>query len=788
MTAVIRRPFFEIFGGRRGDSSVAMLARKAAMAGYAVLPIAPAEKTPLCPLTDSQARRADKEAAYAARDAGRASWERVRHPCGIEHATTDPKVAGRWFKRLEERHPDLNLAVSVAESRVLVVDADTAKEMASWLTLWARAEDSEDLLDAAPTVRSPGKREADGTWSHKEGGHYWFLLPDDVDLGDLADVASIPIGTDRDHPAVLKVAGYVLVPPSVRDEGAYVMESNAHMAPDWLIEYALDYVEHRREVRAQRRDAALDADEQIRLTQSSIPWEDILIPRGWTDSGKCSRCGCPEWTAPGDHGSPKSATAHDAGCGEYDTVDGFIHVWTDNPPEGLLRAGTKTFSKIQFVAWHDHDGDMSAGMADLDIERQVGGGGTAFDEDEIDQLIANHRDGQPGTVPPGAALPDHGGVDADEGDDEDDESDDADEEEDVDAAGLDPVQALLAELIPASGLDGIPPPVPLVEGLLDRNSLARVIGKSGHGKSFFMIDIAGHVGLGEDWHGHKVSQGDVVYMVAEGAAGIRKRVRAWERHHGVELGERVKFLPRPVQVANDEWKTFIAAMAILKPALIVVDTQARVTAGMNENGPEDMGVLVARLERLKRYTEACIVLVHHKGHTGDHGRGHSSVIAAMDAEIEVTKEDKSKIAILSTKQKDEEDFDPIRLQGIKVHVDIDGKQVSSLVLVEPGADGTEPDGDPFGEIVTVSEMSPARDRVAAALYRTFVAGSSGATKGEIKRVIRDTDRGPNGRPMSVRTFLRAWSELEASNVLIRTGANFQLDPAEAVRLGLRDED
>jgi hypothetical protein len=101
MTSVAQRPFSEIFGGLPGETSVAQLAAAAARAGYAVLPIAPGEKTPLCPLTQRQRDQADRAAAEEARDAGRGdtsgSWRKVRHPCGIEHATTDPKLARRWF-------------------------------------------------------------------------------------------------------------------------------------------------------------------------------------------------------------------------------------------------------------------------------------------------------------------------------------------------------------------------------------------------------------------------------------------------------------------------------------------------------------------------------------------------------------------------------------------------------------------------------------------------------------------------------------------------------------------
>src|SRR5690606_18266607 len=237
----------------------------------------------------------------------------------------------------------------------------------------------------------------------------------------------------------------------------------------------------------------------------------------------------------------------------------------------------------------------------------------------------------------------------------------------------DPVERLLSEMIPASQLAQIPPPVPLVEGLLDKDSLARVVGKSGHGKSFFMIDLAGHVATGRLWLGRPVTQGKVAYMVAEGAAGIRKRVRAWEKHHGVEMGDNVLFLPRPVQVKSTEWMVWIAAMAKIKPTMIIIDTQARVTAGANENGPEDMSLMVQRMEVLREKTGACVVLVHHKGHTGDHGRGHSSVIAAMDAEIEVTRDNGTKVSIMSTKQKDQEDFAPIRLEMKKVEIDEDPK-------------------------------------------------------------------------------------------------------------------
>jgi hypothetical protein len=765
MPDVTSRPFSELFGGRPGDGSLESLARAAARAGYAVLPIAPGEKHPLCVLTDRQRQQADKKAAQEARDVGKRNWERVRHPCGICHSTTDEKEAHRWFKRLAEEHPGLNLAVDVNRSRALVVDADTAAELASFTTLWARKEGVEDLIHAAPTVRSPGDRDEHGAWKHSEGGHYWFLLPEGVDLGDLAGVTSIPIGTDPEHPAQLKVAGYVLVPPSVRSEGEYRMASDAHVAPGWLIDLVVGHLTGRRETRAERRDRALDADDHIRLAQSLIPWASVLVSRGWVDSGKSSRCGCPEWTAPGDHTSTKSATAHDPGCAEFDTADGFIHIWTDNPPGGLAAAGAKTFSKIQFVAWHDHGGDVAEAMADLGIERTGSGQPTVLDRERVAELLATSKNGS--------------STAADTSDDTDDGGDADPEPEDTD---IDQVDALIAELIPASDLDKIPPPVPLVEGLLDRNSLARVIGKPGHGKSFFMIDISGHVALGKPWHGRACSQGDVVYMVAEGASGMHKRIRAWELHNKAQLGARVKFLPRPVQVKDHEWLVWVAAMAKLRPSMIIIDTQARVTAGANENGSEDMGLLVQRAELLRQQTGACVVLVHHKGHQGDHGRGHSMVIGALDAEIEVTKEGRNKIAVMSSKQKDQEDFDPIRLELAKVRIDIGTK--GSAVLVAPGEEGA----DPFVEAEpVVDEQSPARDRLVKWIYQGFNHGRGG-TKGEIRAYVSERDRGAKGKPMSRASFFEAWGRLEKDQVLVpEAKSRFKVSTTEARRLGLEND-
>lgn len=220
-------------------------------------------------------------------------------------------------------------------------------------------------------------------------------------------------------------------------------------------------------------------------------------------------------------------------------------------------------------------------------------------------------------------------------------------------------------LLDSAGLDGIPEPDPLVDGILFRDSLAWLPGKPGHGKSFVALDVAGCVGTGEPWQGYKVVPGPVVYIAAEGVSGIRWRVRAWEQAMGRQMTG-VKFLPMPVQVAADgEWDALIEVVTEIMPALIVVDTQARVTVGMEENAASDMGVLVHKLEKLRTATRACVLVVHHQGRNGEHMRGSTALDGAATTILQVTKED-TEITVKCAKQKDAEEFDEIKLRLVPI--------------------------------------------------------------------------------------------------------------------------
>ena len=224
-----------------------------------------------------------------------------------------------------------------------------------------------------------------------------------------------------------------------------------------------------------------------------------------------------------------------------------------------------------------------------------------------------------------------------------------------------PVDRLRARLLDSAGLDHIPAPQPVVAGVLYRDSLAWLIGPPGHGKSFVALDIAGHVGTGETWAGNPTTAGRVLYVIAEGASGLRGRVRAWEDAMRQSMAD-VVFLPVAVQAAADgDWTALVELAAERPPALVVLDTQARVTVGMEENSARDMGLFVHRAERLRSATAGCVLVVHHQGRNGEHMRGSTALEGAATTIMRVSK-DEDLVTVECAKQKDAAPFEPIYLR------------------------------------------------------------------------------------------------------------------------------
>lgn len=270
---------------------------------------------------------------------------------------------------------------------------------------------------------------------------------------------------------------------------------------------------------------------------------------------------------------------------------------------------------------------------------------------------------------------------------DDGEQDAAEAEGEISALEL-RIRALDAELLDTDSLSSIPRNEPLVDEFLYLNTTVRVNGASGAMKSFVMLDLAAHVATGLPWRGRKVKQGTVIYLVAEGAGGFEKRVRAWEQHYGIPI-KNLLILPRAVQVNNMEWDALTEVCKRRSAALVICDTQARITVGVEENSAKEMGVIVHRVEEMRMATEACVALVHHQGVQGERGRGSTSVKGAMQTELRVVRDGKglanTRITVISDKQKDDEEAEDVvfalEQQVIKGMAKEDGTPITSVVLV-----------------------------------------------------------------------------------------------------------
>lgn len=314
-----------------------------------------------------------------------------------------------------------------------------------------------------------------------------------------------------------------------------------------------------------------------------------------------------------------------------------------------------------------------------------------------------------------------------------------------DTPELTPVERLRTQLLDRAALDTVRPVTPLIRDVLDLDSESWIIGAPGGFKSFVAKDWALHVACGLPWRGKRVTQGKVIYMAAEGEKGIPNRVRAWEIQHGVRA-ENVLFLPTPVQVANGTmWDAWVELCRQEAPVLIVLDTQARITAGLDENSNGQMSVLTEAVRRLRAATRACVLVVHHTGRNGQDARGASAVDGAQDVEWRVDRpEGKARRQLLTAKLScdkskdgsDAEVFD-FTMEIIKVGVDAeDGRPITSLALArwDPFAPTLRANGEPQWRI----DVTGVADEIMTVM--TAHSGAAGATFADIDRWVMELRR------------------------------------------------
>jgi hypothetical protein len=178
-------------------------------------------------------------------------------------------------------------------------------------------------------------------------------------------------------------------------------------------------------------------------------------------------------------------------------------------------------------------------------------------------------------------------------------------------------EPLHSALLTVSELAELPPPSWLIDGLVPAGALAELIGPPSTYKSFTAIDMACALATGLPFGSrHRVSEAAaVVYVAGEGSSGMHARIAAWCHHRKIDpdvLDGVLHALPRPVQLHDDDQMAELTAVATETEAkLVVFDTRARSTVGLEENSATEQGTAIANAERLIADTGATVLVVHH---------------------------------------------------------------------------------------------------------------------------------------------------------------------------------
>jgi Arc/MetJ-type ribon-helix-helix transcriptional regulator len=235
-------------------------------------------------------------------------------------------------------------------------------------------------------------------------------------------------------------------------------------------------------------------------------------------------------------------------------------------------------------------------------------------------------------------------------------------------------------------------PMDFVEDLLTDGGASVIYGPSNIGKSFWILDLAVAVASGRCFGGQMtVDQGAVVYVALEGSSGVRNRIQALKKKGLLPKGAPLFLCFASISLFEQgDTESLVAAVkkaaakSELPCRLVILDTLSRAMAGGDENNPKDMTHAVKSVDAVRAATGAHVSLVHHCGKEIARGaRGHSSLRAAVDTEIEITRPEGSFATLVTVmKQRDLPARSPMafHLESVELGIGRRGKAITSCIV------------------------------------------------------------------------------------------------------------
>ncbi|HVV76331.1 MAG TPA: AAA family ATPase [Mycobacteriales bacterium] len=290
-------------------------------------------------------------------------------------------------------------------------------------------------------------------------------------------------------------------------------------------------------------------------------------------------------------------------------------------------------------------------------------------------------------------------------------------------------------------LADLPQPAPLIHSTIDLRSVVVLSGRRGKGKSLVALDWACCIATGKPWQSRAVLQTPVLWVAAEGAYGLHRRVAAWESAWGREIPDsQLAVLPQPVNLyTGAHFDEFVEIARARRAGFIVFDTWARCTIGGKENDNSDATTATSRLEAL-RAGGATSVVIAHTDSDDTKTRGATALEDNVDIVYRL-KGDPQHFILDRTKRKDGPEYDELHLK------------------LDPTADS----------VVVVSATAVDMGGRTADLMSIYVQhfADTGCSKKDLRDVAQENGISSSG------TFTRALNTLVASGALLNTGTDKQ---------------
>lgn len=190
----------------------------------------------------------------------------------------------------------------------------------------------------------------------------------------------------------------------------------------------------------------------------------------------------------------------------------------------------------------------------------------------------------------------------------------------------------------------------LVESIVPKKAFVALFAPPASYKSFISLDLAEAIATGRDWMGYKIpKKGAVLYICGEGHGGLGARVKACKIQNKSPDGANLYIIRAQLNLRSspEDFAELLNAINDLiaeidEPLeLIILDTLMRMSGGnFNENSSEDMGGFIAQAGKLQEIYECALMVIHHSGKDVTKGlRGHSSLLGAVDTELEIQRQD-----------------------------------------------------------------------------------------------------------------------------------------------------